>query len=122
MKYMLVYYDDHTANGHTLDTDGHPTDEGQQAYRAACEDWQVDMERRGVLLGTTGLLPPEESTTLRVRDGRTLIADGPFAETREQMGGISLIECADLDQARQVAAGHPWSAIGLIEIRPVREQ
>ncbi len=116
MKYMLVYYDDPTS-------DGLPNEQHQEeAYREACDGWQAEMARQGVLLETMGLLPPDEATTLRVRDGKTLIADGPFAETREQMGGVSLVECRDLDQAREVAAHHPWSAIGLIEIRPVRDQ
>lgn len=115
MKYMLVYYEDPTS-------EGPQNDEGQEAYRRACDDWGTEMARQGVLLETLGLLPPEESTTLRVRDGKMLIADGPFAETREQMGGVSLVECKDLDQAREVAARHPWSAVGFIEIRPVQEQ
>ncbi|MEO6504187.1 MAG: YciI family protein [Jatrophihabitantaceae bacterium] len=115
MKYMLVYYDDPASGG--LDSD-----ERQEAYREACEDWQAEMASQGVLLQTMGLLPPDEATTVRVRDGKSLIADGPFAETREQMGGVSLLECVDLDQAQKMAARHPWSAIGLIEIRPIREQ
>lgn len=133
MKYLLVYRDDH-AVGDVLADDPPAgdqvaaehvqavpaTDGGRQAYREACDGWQAEMTDRGVLLSTMGLLPPEEDSFLRVRDGRTLIADGPFAETREQMGGVSLIECADLEHARQVAASHPWAALGLIEIRAVR--
>ncbi|MBV9823437.1 MAG: transcription initiation protein [Actinobacteria bacterium] len=124
MKYLLVYHDDH-AVGDAVAAD-HPSVEqvqagvDEQAYRAACEGWQAEMTGQGVLLATMGLLPPEEESFLRVRDGRTLIADGPFAETREQMGGVSLIECADFDHARQVAASHPWAAVGAIEIRAVR--
>lgn len=132
MKYLLVYHDDR-AVGDVLADDraddlaaAEPVpaapdgDDGQQAYLAACAGWQAEMTGRGVLLATMGLLPPEEDSFLRVRDGRTLIADGPFAETREQMGGVSLIECTDFDHARQVAASHPWAAVGAIQIRAVR--
>lgn len=124
MKYLLVYHDDH-AVGDAVEQAGAQqlapdADEAQEAYRAACAGWQAEMTGRGVLLTTMGLLPPEEDSFLRVRDGRTLIADGPFAETREQMGGVSVIECADFEHARQVAASHPWAAVGAIEIRAVR--
>ena len=62
---------------------------------------------------------PATAKTVRVRDGETLVTDGPFAETKEQIGGFVLIECADLDEAIEIAAKHPAATYGTIEIRPV---
>jgi hypothetical protein len=67
------------------------------------------------------LAPVHAATTLRVRDGRTTLADGPFAETREQLGGFFLIEARDLNEAIQVAEKLPQARLGAIEVRPVRE-
>jgi hypothetical protein len=82
--------------------------------------WLDDLERRGVLEVHAGLHPSPSATTVRVRDGEVLLTDGPFAEGREQVGGLALIDCADLDEAIAIAAGHPASWIGQVEIRPVR--
>jgi hypothetical protein len=79
------------------------------------------MRQRGVLRDGVGLCPPGDATTIRVRDDAMLIVDGPFAETKEQIGGFSLIECADLDEAIEIASRHPAAKRGTIEIRPVRE-
>ncbi len=84
-----------------------------------CAEWSKEMAERGVLLDTMGLRPPEEAATVRVRGGEVLYTDGPFAETKEQMGGATLIECADRDEALRVASTHPWAAIGMIEVREV---
>jgi hypothetical protein len=80
------------------------------------------MRRRGVLKQSVGLRPPTDATTLRVRGDQVLLSDGPFAETKDQIGGYSLIECADLDEAIEVASKHPWAEIGQIELRPLIEQ
>jgi hypothetical protein len=87
-----------------------------------CGGWSQEMERRGVLKGGEGLGPSRTATTVRVRADGVLIADGPFAETKDQMGGFSLIECEDLDEAIEVAAKHPAARFGAIEIRPVLER
>ena len=84
-----------------------------------CADWQEAVAGRGVLLETLGLHPPDTAETVRVRDGEVLLTDGPFAETKEQMGGFGLIECADRDEALRIAAAHPWARIGTIEVRQV---
>ncbi|WP_374195080.1 YciI family protein [Amycolatopsis sp. 195334CR] len=81
--------------------------------------WVDEMTRRGVLLDGELLHPAEDATTLRVRDGQVLLSDGPFAETKEQVGGYNLIECANLDEAVEVAAKHPVARFGMIEVRPV---
>jgi hypothetical protein len=86
------------------------------------KDWMADLERRGVLRAHEGLHPSPTATTVRVRDGEVLLTDGPFIEGREQIGGLALIDCADLDEAIEIAAGHPATAIGQVEIRPVRDQ
>ena len=87
--------------------------------REALGSWLAEHERRGVLIAGERLRPVAEATTLSVRDGETLIADGPFAETKEQVAGFDLIECADLDEAMAIAAGHPAARLGSVEIRPV---
>jgi hypothetical protein len=82
--------------------------------------WLSDLERRGILRAHEGLHPSRSATTVRVRAGEVLLTDGPFIEGKEQIGGFALIECADLDEAIEIAAGHPATAIGHVEIRPVR--
>ncbi|MFS1299563.1 YciI family protein [Streptosporangium longisporum] len=84
-----------------------------------CDGWAEEMRRRNVLRGGGGLRPPADATTVRVRDDEVLLTDGPFAETREQIGGYCLIECADLDEAIEIAARHPAAGYGTIEIRPL---
>ena len=82
-------------------------------------EWLADLDRRGVLRSHEGLHPSRTATTVRVRDGEVLLTDGPFMETKDQIGGFVLIECADLDEAVEIAAGHPAARFGQVEIRPV---
>ncbi len=67
------------------------------------------------------LRPVAGATSVRVRQGETLVSDGPFAETKDFVGGFAVVECADLDEAIAIAAGHPWAHRGVVEIRPVWE-
>jgi hypothetical protein len=83
------------------------------------EDWVAEMDGRGVRLKGDRLRPPADTTNVRVRGGEVLISDGPFAETKEQMFGYDLLECADLDEAIEVASKHPNARHGWLEIRPV---
>jgi hypothetical protein len=83
--------------------------------------WAEEMVRRRVLLSGEVLRPPTDATTVRVRDGEVLLTDGPFAETKEQMGGFSVIECANLDEALEIAASHPVAKYGMVEVRPIWE-
>jgi hypothetical protein len=76
------------------------------------------MDDRGVRLLGRELEPPQAASTVRVRDGEALVSDGPFAETKEFMAGFDVLECADLDEAIEVAARHPSSWSKMIEIRP----
>ncbi len=78
------------------------------------------MTERGALAATGGLRPPAEAKTIRVRRRQLLLSDGPFAETKEQIAGFCVIECADLEEAIEAAARHPAAGYGTIEIRPLR--
>ncbi len=77
-----------------------------------------EMTGRGVWLLGDRLRPAGDATTLRVRNGEVLVTDGPYAETKEQMGGFDVVECADLDEAIEVASKHPMARFGMIEVRP----
>ena len=95
-------------------------EEGQAAlgeYLAFTEE----MGKRGVLQGGERLRPTTDATTVRVRDGEVLTADGPFAETKEQIAGFDILDCADLDEAIEVAAKHPAAQFGTLELRPIWE-
>jgi hypothetical protein len=80
-----------------------------------------EMERRGVLQGGERLRPVDEAKTVRVRDGKTLTSDGPFAETKEVLGGYFAVDCKDLDEAVEIAAKIPGARLGSIEVRPIWE-
>jgi hypothetical protein len=80
--------------------------------------WLDEMVGRGVRLDGNALRPPAEATTVRLRGGRPLLTDGPFAESKEAIAGFDIIECADLDEAIEIAARHPCAAVGSIELRP----
>ncbi len=76
-------------------------------------------EFAGTIKGGNALQPTSTAKTVRVRDGQSLVTDGPFAETKEQLGGYYLIEAADAEKAAAIAAKIPWARFGSIEIRPV---
>jgi hypothetical protein len=83
--------------------------------------WLRGLQERGVPHRGTRLRPPSEAVTVRVRDDVVLVSDGPFADTKEHIGGYGLVECADLDEAIEVAAGHPNAVGYAVEIRPFWE-
>jgi hypothetical protein len=85
------------------------------------EEWVDEMGRRGVRLHGDRLRPPQDATTVRVRAGAVLVTDGPFVETKEQMGGYDVIDAADLDEAIEIASKHPVARFGMIEVRPFWE-
>jgi hypothetical protein len=91
------------------------------AMLAKYGEWMEEMNQRGVLQGGERLRPTSDATTVRVRDGETLTTDGPFAETKEQVGGYFLVDCKDLDEAIEIAAKIPGAAHGSIEVRPIWE-
>jgi hypothetical protein len=83
--------------------------------------WVREMEGRGVRLQGNRLAEVSDATTVRVRGGEVVIADGPFAETKEHIAGFDILECANLDEAIEVAAKHPVARFGTIEVRPFWE-
>jgi hypothetical protein len=83
--------------------------------------WVQEMDTRGVRKFGSRLRPVSDATTVQVRDGEVLLSDGPFAETKEQIGGFDLLECEDLDEAIEVASKHPGAKFGTIEVRPLWE-
>lgn len=84
------------------------------------EEWVEEGERRGIRKQGDQLRPREDATTIRVRNGELLIADGPFTESKEWIAGYDIVECADLDEAIDYASRHPMARFGRIEIRPVQ--
>jgi hypothetical protein len=76
------------------------------------------MDGRDVRLYGSELEPPASARTVRVRDKHAIVTDGPFAETKEQIAGFDVLECADLDEAIEVARRHPMARLGLLEVRP----
>jgi hypothetical protein len=89
---------------------------------ASAAAWVEEMDGRGVRLHGSRLQPVADATTVRVRDGELLVSDGPFAETKEQVGGYDLVECGNLDEAIEVASKHPVARFGTIEVRPLWEE
>ncbi|WP_433475815.1 YciI family protein [Spirillospora sp. CA-142024] len=95
-----------------------PPDE-QAAMMADTEAWVKEMDGRGVRRFGDRLRHTDAATTVRVRDGETLLSDGPFAETKEQILGFDLIDCADLEEVLEIASKHPSARSGTIEVRPL---
>ena len=95
----------------------------EQAERQYAEfmAFQDEMQARGVLVARERLRPTSLATTVRVRDESLVIADGPFAETKEQIAGFYIVECEDLDEAIEIASRNPGARYGTIEVRPVWE-
>src|SRR5436190_212655 len=111
MKYMLLVYMDEKAM----------TDTERQVCYVESAQLTRDLHARGQYLGASPLHSVASATSLRVRDGKPLVTDGPFAETREQLGGFFMIDARDLDEALSIAARIPGARKGTIEVRPVME-
>jgi hypothetical protein len=111
MKYMLLIYLEEQALGET---------EREQCYLESAQLAQ-EIDSSGQYLAAAPLHPTSTATSIRVRDGKRLVTDGPFAETREQLGGFFLIDAKDLDEAIGIAARIPVARMGTVEIRPVME-
>src|SRR4051794_9314223 len=111
MKYMLLIYTNEAAWT------------GSEREHCYVESTQLthELHAKGQYLGASPLHPVSTATSVRVRDGRRLVTDGPFAETREQLGGYFLIDAKDLDEAMAIAACVPGARVGTVEIRPVVE-
>ncbi len=111
MKYMLLIYGDETAL----------TDTAREHCYVESAQLAQDLKSKGQFLASNPLHPTSTATCIRTRDGKRLVTDGPFAETREQLGGYFLIEANDLDEAIGIASRVPASRWGTVEIRPVIE-
>ena len=96
--------------------------EEKSAIGPAAESWMNEMEGRGVRVTGNELAGVVDATTIRVRGGEMVIADGPFAETKEQIAGFDIIDCADLDEAMEIAGQHPVARFGSLELRPFAEE
>jgi hypothetical protein len=111
MKYMLLIYLDENALG----------DEAREQCYADSAHLARELGERGKYLSANPLHPTSTATSLRMREGRALMTDGPFAETREQLGGYFLVDARDLDEAIEIAGRIPAAHQGTVEIRPVLE-
>lgn len=100
--------------------EGMPAEVAAQHYRDYA-DFTEAIKRDGHFVGANRLLPKEQAVTVRVRDGQATSTDGPFAETREQVGGYYVIEAASMDEAVAIAARIPGAAIGCVEVRPIAD-
>jgi len=111
MKYMLLIYAAEQAWTET---------EREQCYGESTE-LAHELKSKGQFLATSPLQPVSTATSVRVRDGKRLVIDGPFAETKEQLGGFFLVDAKDLDEALEIAVRIPAARKGTVEIRPVVE-
>ena len=112
MKYLAIIYNDES-----LYANASPEDVG--AVFAAHGKFGEDSRAAGVFVGGEGLQGTNTATTVRVRDGERMLTDGPYAETKEQIGGYYLLDCKDLDDALNWASQIPEAKSGAIEVRPI---
>lgn len=91
---------------------------GDPAYMAAWPPYTQALRDAGVFVAGAGLLAPETGTTVKIRDGKRVVQDGPYADTKEQLGGLVIIDVPDLDTALDWAARCPTTPTGVIEVRP----
>ena len=114
MKYMLLIHDEEQAWGKMSQAE-------QQRIYSEYGQFTQEIESSGHHLASSQLQPTSTATSVRIRDGKRLVTDGPFAETREQLGGYYLVQAKDLDEAIELAARIPSARMGTIEVRPVVE-
>ena len=114
MEYMLLIYDDEARRVSASEDD-------KQAMYAAYGAYTRSIRESGNLLGGNALLPGSATTTVRVRSDETLVTDGPFAETKEQLGGYYHVTAENIDEAIELASRIPAARFGTIEIRPILE-
>jgi len=111
MQYMLLFYQ-------TAAEFEQRESAAAQTYRAAWVAYADAVRQSGIALGGHGLMPPATATTLRIRGDRRQVQDGPFADTKEQLGGYFVIDVPDLDAALEWAARAPCASTGGVEVRP----
>ena len=113
MRYLLLIYNEEPAEM--------PPAEVLADQSAAYDVFTNEIRDRGLFLAGEALHPTTSATTVRVRDGQTVTTDGPFAETKEALGGFYMVSAADLDEAIELAAKIPGARNGSIEVRPILE-
>jgi hypothetical protein len=114
MKYLLfVCWDTERMNAQTEPDPGDTPDE-EEGF-----PWVDELQAKGIWLTGDQLAPPRRGRSVRVRDGKRMVTDGPFAETKEAVGGFDLLECSSLEEAVEIAASHPMAEAGTIEVRPL---
>jgi hypothetical protein len=114
MNYMLLIY---TSEARETELQADPA--AAQAYMEEYNRFTDETRARKVYVAGEALHPTASATTLRLRDGKTTVTDGPFAETKEQLGGFYILNCQNLDEALEFAAKIPGARHGSIEVRPV---
>jgi hypothetical protein len=114
MKYLLMVCWDRER----MDSQTEP-EPGQAAEEEEPFPWVDDLRAQGKWLIGDQLAPPRRARSVRVRGGKKLITDGPFAETKEAVGGFDLLECESFEEAVEIAATHPLAEVGTIEVRPL---
>ena len=114
MKYALLIYGDETGWERL-------PEEAKQSITQEYESYVNEVAGRGAIRGGEELHGTSSATTVRIRDDETMVTDGPFAETKEQLGGFFLVECKDMDEAIELAAKIPGARSGSIEVRPCVE-
>ncbi len=112
MQYLCLIYEDETVLPSR-------SEDEQQAIMNDYFSFTGRMRESGKMVAGDALMPIETATTVRIRDGKVITTDGPFAETKEQLGGYYLLECDDLDEAIELASQIPSSKWGSIEVRPI---
>ncbi len=114
MRYMFLIY---TSESQEANFTAAERDDSMQAYT----NFGKEAESRGLMLAGDALHPTTTATTIRVRDGKTMTTDGPFAETKEQLGGFYILNCKDINEAIEMGAKIPGAKYGSIEVRPIME-
>jgi hypothetical protein len=117
MRYLILIYDEATANPPTEQ----PSPEEWQQVMGDYNAYTRMLRERGAYLAGEALQPVQTATTVRIQDGQTITTDGPFAETKEALGGFYMVEAKDLDEALEFAAACPGARFGSIEVRPLME-
>jgi hypothetical protein len=115
MKYLMLVCVERPIDGEPGET-GRPV--GAAPAEIEVDEWVKEMDGRGVRLLGERIRPGSDSTAVRVRGDEVLLTDGPYAETKDLIAGFDVIECADLDEAVEIAAKHPMSRGGVLELRP----
>jgi len=115
MKFACLFYHEEAA------MDAFPAAQ-RDAITASCKAWVEDLQKNGKYVDALGLASTQTATTVRVRSGQVAYTDGPFAETKEQLAGLTVIEARDLDEALRIAAKISVAKTGSIEVRPLYDQ